>query len=204
VEYPVNDLLADAQEYEGRSFSGLDLQGKELSFKEFYGCVFTRCSFLETTFTSCRFVDCEFRECNLGLCRVKDCSFSNTRFQDSQVIGVDWTEASWPKRGFLRTIDFYSCALNHSTFIGLSLKGIDLTRCIARDVDFTEADLSRANLTHTDLSQSRFVHTDLTEADLTDATNYSIAPKLNVLKKTKFSLPEAVSLLYGLDIILTD
>lgn len=200
----MNDLLSDVEEHEGRSFSGLDLHGRELRFKAFYGCVFTRCSFLETTFISCKFVDCEFRECNLGLCRVRDCSFSNTRFQDSQVIGVDWTEASWPKRGFLRTIDFDRCALNHSTFIGLSLRGIDLTRCVARDVDFTEADLSRANLTHTDFSQSRFLHTDLTEADLTDATNYSIAPNRNVLKKTKFSLPEAISLLYGLDIILAE
>lgn len=200
----MNDQLPDAQEVEGKSFSGLDLHGQEIGFKEFYNCVFRKCSFLETTFRSCRFVDCEFRECNLGLCRVKDCSFSNTRFQDSQVIGVDWTEASWPKRGFLRTVDFQSCALNHSTFIGLGLRGIELTRCFARDVDFTETDLSRANLSHTDLSQSRFLHTDLTEADLTGATNYSIAPTRNVLKKTKFSLPEAVSLLYGLDIILTD
>jgi uncharacterized protein YjbI with pentapeptide repeats len=200
----MNDLWTDVREIEGRSFSGLDLDGQEIGFKEFYGCVFSKCSFLETTFRSCRFVDCEFRECNLGLCRVKDCSFSNTRFQDSQVIGVDWTEASWPKRGFLRTVDFRSCALNHSTFIGLSLREIELTRCVARDVDFTEADLSRADLTHTDFSQSRFLHTDLTEADLTGATNYAIAPNRNVLKKTKFSLPEAVSLLYGLDIILTD
>jgi fluoroquinolone resistance protein len=200
----MNDQLPDAQEVEGRSFSGLDLHGQEIGFKEFYSCVFRKCSFLETTLRNCRFVDCEFRECNLSLCRVMDCSFSNTRFQDSQVIGVDWTEASWPKRGFLRTVDFRSCALNHSTFIGLSLRGIELTGCVARDVDFTEADLSRADLTHTDFSQSRFLHTDLTEADLTGATNYAIAPTRNVLKKTRFSLPEAVSLLYGLDIILTD
>lgn len=201
----MTELLADAQkEYEDQSFVSLDLQGEEIRFKEFIGCVFTRCSFLETTFISCRFVDCEFKECDLGLCCVKDCSFSNTRFQDSHVIGVDWTEASWPKRGFLRTIDFSSCSINHSTFIGLSLRGIHLTRCVARDVDFTEADLTRANCTHTDFSQSRFLHTDLTEADFSDAINYSIAPNLNVLKRTKFSLPEAVSLLYGLDIILTE
>ena len=200
----MNDLLADVREVEERSFSGLDLHGQELRFKEFYGCVFFKCSFLETTLRSCRFVDCEFRECNLALCRVQDCSFSNTRFQDSQVIGVDWIEASWPKHGFLRTVDFTRCALNHSTFIGLSLRGIELTNCVARDVDFTGADLSQADLTHTDFSQSRFLHTDLTEADLTGATNYSIAPNRNVLKKAKFSLPEAVSLLYGLDIILTD
>jgi hypothetical protein len=44
----------------------------------------------------------------------------------------------------------------------------------------------------------------LTQADFTGATNYAIAASLNTLKKTKFSLPEAMSLLYSLDIILTE
>jgi fluoroquinolone resistance protein len=58
--------------------------------------------------------------------------------------------------------------------------------------------------TLTDFSNSRFQHTNLTEADFTGATNYAIAASLNTLKKTKFSLPEAMSLLYSLDIILTE
>jgi len=43
----------------------------------------------------------------------------------------------------------------------------------------------------------------LTEADLSKARNYLIDPGLNQLKKAKFSLPEAMSLLYNMDIILT-
>jgi hypothetical protein len=45
---------------------------------------------------------------------------------------------------------------------------------------------------------------DLTQADFTGARDYTIAPNLNQLKQTKFSLPEAMALLYGLDIILTE
>jgi fluoroquinolone resistance protein len=71
-------------------------------------------------------------------------------------------------------------------------------------VDFAEADLTLANCTFTDFTNSRFQHTNLTQADFTGATNYTIAPNLNTLKKTKFSLPEAMALLYGLDIVLTE
>jgi uncharacterized protein YjbI with pentapeptide repeats len=190
--------------YEDQTFRGLDLRRREIHEQEFYGCVFSGCSFLETAFVGCRFVDCQFKKCDLSLCRVEGCSFTNTRFQESQVIGVNWTEASWPKHGLLRSIGFANCALSHSTFIGLSLREINLTGCVARDVDFAEADLSRANCTQTDFADSGFLHTDLTEADFTGASNYAIDANLNLLKRTKFSLPEAMSLLYSLDIILSE
>ena len=54
------------------------------------------------------------------------------------------------------------------------------------------------------LTDSRFNHTNLTEADFSDATHYNISAVDNTLKKTRFSLPEAISLLYSLDIILKD
>lgn len=197
--------LSDARlEYDGHTFEGLVCQSEEMSSKEFYDCVFARCSFVEAVFSGCRFSDCTFKDCDLSLIRVEGCSFTNTRFERSRVMGVNWTEASWSGRRFLNTIDFFDCLISHSTFIGLSLGGINITGCIAKDVDFSEANLNKAKCTSTDFSDSRFSHTDLTEADFTGATNYVIDATLNVLKKTRFSLPEAMSLLYSLDIILTE
>ena len=199
------DLLSEgAAEYEGRTFEGLDLVGEEVRVKEFAGCTFVGCSFLETAFVECRFVDCEFARCDQSLCRVEDCSFTTVKFLDSQVIGVNWTEASWPAFGLSHAIGFARCALDHSTFIGLGLKRVEIVDCQAREADFAEADLSLADCTGTDFEGSRFLHTDLTEADFRGAKNYAIAPNLNVLRKTKFALPEAMALLYGLDIILTE
>ena len=199
------DLLSDEPaEYEDRTFEGLDLAGEEIRAKEFAGCTFVGCSFLETAFAGCRFVDCEFVRCDLSLCRVEDCSFTTVKFLDSQVIGVNWTEASWPAFGLSHTIGFERCALNHSTFIGLRLKRVEMVDCQAREVDFSEADLSLADCRGTDFEGSRFLRTDLTEADFAGAKNYTIAPNLNVLRKTKFALPEAMALLYGLDIILSE
>jgi uncharacterized protein YjbI with pentapeptide repeats len=120
------------------------------------------------------------------------------------VIGVNWTEASWPAVGLFHAIGFERCAISHSTFIGLGLRRVEIVDCQAREADFAEADLSQANCRGTDFQDSRFLHTDLTEADFTGAKNYAIAPNLNVLRKTRFALPEAMALLYGLDITLIE
>jgi uncharacterized protein YjbI with pentapeptide repeats len=201
----VTELVSDGQTaYEDQRFEGLALGGETISFKEFEGCTFARCSFLETTFRNCRFVDCAFHDCDLSLVRVQGCSFSNTKFEDSQLVGVNWTEASWPKRGLLRAIGFSRCALSHSTFLGLTLQQVTMAHCIAHDVDFAEADLSEADCRYTDFAGSRFLHTDLTGADFTGATEYAINASLNALKGAKFSLPEAMALLYGLEVVLTE
>ena len=199
-----NLLSAEQAEYEDCAFEGLELAGEEVRDKEFAGCTFTGCSFLETRFIACRFVECAFVRCDLSLCRVTDSSFTDVTFVESRAIGVDWTEASWPALGLFQRIGFERCAVSHSTFDSLLLRGIKMVNCVAHDVDFAEADLTEADFAGTDFKESRFLHTDLTRADFQRATNYAIAPGLNVLSKTRFSLPEAMALLYGLDIILTE
>ncbi len=197
-------LAADLAGHEDRTFEGLALDGGEICAKEFAGCTFTSCSFLEARFMACRFVHCSFLRCDLSLCRIDDCSFTGVKFIDSRVIGVNWTEASWPALGLYDAIGFERCAISHSTFVGLGLRRVRIIDCAAHDVDFAEANLTEATFTGTDFQDSRFWHTDLTAADFTGATNYAIAPGLNVLRKARFSLPEAMALLYGLDIILTE
>ncbi len=199
--------LSTAQsEYTSREFKNLVYSNEQLDHKVFTTCVFIKCSFRETTFSDCEFQDCIFRYCDLSLAALKNCSFKNTRFEDSQVIGVDWCDTNLTQKKFLfsKPVEFMRCALNHSTFMGLNLKNVTMSKCIARDVSFEEADLSQADCTLTDFTDSRFLRTNLTDTDFSGATNYSIAANLNIIKRTKFSLPEAMSLLYGLDIILTE
>ena len=119
------------------------------------------------------------------------------------MVGIDWTKADWsaPSLGVPITVE--SCVLNHSTFIGLNLPRISITDSMAVNVDFREADLSKADFSGSDLSDSLFLNTNLVEADLSRARNYTIAPNVNELRKAKFSLPEAMSLLYNLDIEMT-
>ncbi len=199
------DFLDSADtEFQNLTFKRLNHDKKIIEAREFYDCTFENCSFVEAAFRDCRFLGCKFKKCDLSLVSVHGSIFRDAHFENSQAIGINWTDASWPKRGFFNRLKFFECALNYSTFIGLTLKEIHIVECTARDVDFAEADLTQANCTDTDFSESRFWKTNLTEADFTGARNYAIHVGLNTLKKTKFSLPEAMSLLYSLDIILVD
>ena len=86
----------------------------------------------------------------------------------------------------------------------LDLTRSQITNCIAKETYFAETNLSKSNLTHTDFIDSKFFHTNLTRADFSGAKNYFVVYSENTLKKTKFSMPEALSLLHGLDIVLDD
>ena len=192
------------EDYRAQQFEQLTVQDEHIAYKNFDECVFQGCTFHETCFHGCRFLHCVFKNCDFQLIHVKGCTFMNARFEDSRVIGVNWTEASWPERGLLTSLHFFRCVLNHSTFMGLPLRKMTFQECIAKDVDFAEANLTQADCANTDFSQSRFFHTNLTQANFSGARNYAIAAHLNTLKQTKFSLPDAMALLYSLDIVLTE
>lgn len=190
--------------YNDQVFKEIHLRQARLVSNEFHDCTFDRCSFVETTFRNCRFVNCVFQHCDLSLMQVPNCTFAATRFESSKVMGINWTVAHWPATKLFDSIGFSKSAISHSTFIGLNLRRIQIRDCVAVNVDFRETDLSQADFTGTDLSDSLFLITDLTEADLSSASNYQIDARQNTIKDAKFSLPEAMSLLYGLDIVLLD
>jgi uncharacterized protein YjbI with pentapeptide repeats len=192
-------------DYSSEEFKKRELRGALIAHKRFEDCTFIKCGFAESTFVSCAFHDCVFTGCDLSLARLPGCSFKNVQFKDCQLIGIDWSGTAWADgRVIFKPADFTGCVLNHATFMGLAMKNVSLRKCVAREVSFEEADLTGADCRGTDFGGSRFNHTNLTEADLRGALNYAISPSDNTLKKTRFSLPEAMSLLHALDIVLTD
>lgn len=200
----MSSALCSEAHYTDEVFKEVHMEHGELASSELYECSFVRCSFVESVFRSCRFVNCAFRHCDLSLVQVPESTFSSTRFENSKVIGVNWSRAAWPTPVLGNPISFFKSAISHSTFMALSLRGIQIQDCVALDVDFREADLAGADFSGTDLSQSIFGNTNLSEADFSRARNYSIDPGRNVLKGAKFSLPGAMSLLYSMDIVLVD
>ena len=193
--------------YDSQTFRGLESRHSEARGITFLSCSFINCAFGETIFRSCKFQDCEFKQCDLSLAQVDGSTFTNTVFEDSKLIGVNWVKASWGKseiQSRFKSVDFLNCVLNYSTFMGLTLEKIRIKKCTAREVDFSEANLKQADCSFTDFTNSQFRHTDLSEADFRGSSNYFIQPHLNTLKKTRFSLPEAMSLLYNLDIEIGD
>jgi len=191
-------------EYADQSFKKVSYPNQRVVRCTFDTCKFVRCDFHETRFENCKFRDCTFEDCDLRLVRVTGSAFHSTVFKQSKVIGVNWAEGSWSKAGLLKSIGFNECDISYSTFIGLELKKMALTKCTAKEADFAEADLTQADCTYTDFVGTRFLHTNLTEADFTNARNYALDVHLNTIKRAKFSLPEAVNLLRCMDIELVE
>lgn len=195
----------DQTEYSDQTFKRLACQNAAITAKEFYDCTFQDCTFVESYLDRCRFVDCRFIACDLSLARVTGSSFRETTFERSKLIGINWTDAVWGiKGGFLTTLHFDDCTLNYATFIGISLPGMVMRGCVAKDVDFTDGDFTEADFRHTEFTDSLFVNTNLTRADFRGARGYAIAPAQNTLTGAKFMLPDAMALLYALDIVLAD
>jgi uncharacterized protein YjbI with pentapeptide repeats len=178
------------------------MDGVEIASSVFSDCSFVRCSFAKTILRSCRFLNCIFQHCDLSLARVPNAFLSGVQFEDSKTVGVSWPDAKWSGK-IQDPMVFTRCVVSHATFNGLQLKALKLRDCLAVNVDFRDANLSGADFSGTDLAESLFSSTNLTGADFSRARNYSINPGRNILTRAKFSLPEALALLYSLEIVLT-
>ena len=200
----MNDYAQFAdRDYDEQTFSELRLEGELVKSRRFYGCRFTKCVLTEVDFSGSLFNDCTFEECDLSLINVEGCEFTNVTFSACKLMGVNWAVIQQEGK-FLKPFDFINCNLNYSTFTGLKLAQVAFRECAAHDADFAECDLTRADFRHADLKDSRFLHSDLRSADFRSAMNYDITPEINEVKGAKFSLPEAVSLLRNIGIIIDD
>jgi uncharacterized protein YjbI with pentapeptide repeats len=183
--------------YEDRIFKSLNCVGQDLSGIEFYNCSFQASQFQRARWPKCRLEKCVFESCDLSLAALPETSLVDVRMTGCKMIGVNWTQVAMPF-----ALEFERCNLSQSVFMDLDLQRIAIEDCIAREVDFSGANLTRTRLCRTDFQAARFLRTNLSYSDLSGATNYQIDPTQNRLKKTIFSLPEAVSLLSAFDIIL--
>jgi fluoroquinolone resistance protein len=183
-------------------FADRDFANVGLSKKEFDTCKFIGCNFSNAEFKECKFIDCDFKDCNLSLIKINKSHFHGIYFQDSKIIGVNWTEANWPKFMPISPFKFFKCTLNYSNFYGLNLREVEIIDSIAHEVDFRDTDLTLASLTGTDFDKCLFVNTNLIEADLRGSINYNINLFNNKIKKAKFSLPDAINLLACLEIVI--
>jgi uncharacterized protein YjbI with pentapeptide repeats len=183
--------------YTEKEFKNLVRANGQIKEKEFYKCRFVSCNFFKTKFISCEFEDCTFQSCDLSLASVAGSKFLCILFKGSKTAGVNWCEIRKPG-----TFKFVDSKIDDSIFYRMDLRSINIIKCSAQNVDFVEADLSKAIFSDTDLLGSKFSRTNLSYADFSESYNYNIDPNNNKLKKTVFSLPDAVSLLNTFDLII--
>ena len=186
--------------YANQTFTKLILDEGRVENIDFQHCQFKQCKFTSVTFSKVTFTDCDFESCDLSLSKLPGCKFSEVSFKDSKLVGINWTELSWPLVKLASPLYFYGSNLSHSSFFSLPLADLIVEDCKAHDVDFREANLSHASFMGTDLQNSLFMHTNLKHADFTNATNYSIDIQSNTITQASFSLPDVLALLNSLDI----
>ena len=190
-------MTFDKERYAGEQYSRLFLTEETVREKMFDECIFTDCIFPGCRFERCRFKHCSFKKCDLSNIIPMNSEFHDVTFTDCKAIGIDWTRAQ-----VFKEISFTDSLINYSNFTFRKLLNIVIKKCEAKDVSFVENDLTGANFRYTDFENATFYKTNLTEVDFTGAVNYAIDVNNNTFKKTRFSLPEALSLLNGLDIVI--
>ncbi len=187
----------DKDAYSQETFSKLILTEETVESKVFDECEFVDCSFIGCRFEKCRLLNCGFEKCDLSNMIPMNSEFREVKFTNCKAIGIDWTRA-----GKIKELSFVECLVNYSNFRLLKLPKIVMKKCEVKEADFIETDLKDSVLAGSDFENSIFFKTDLSGVDFTHATNYTIDVNNNTLKKTRFSLPEALSLLSNLDIIV--
>ncbi len=183
----------------GKRFEEVTYEDKHVVARNFTRCTFYKSNLKGCVFEDCSFIDCTFESCDLSLIKLKHTSINGVKIIDSKAIGIVWYDAGNPF-----AVGFTNSRISYCSFFGKSMKKAQFINCMANEVDFSECDLTQADFRGTDLSGATFANTDLTKANFAGARNYLIDTKTNKIKKAKFSLPEALSLLYGLDIIIEE
>lgn len=192
-------------------------EATKLTKAEFGSCKIRNChsqriDLSGTVFEDCTFINCDFSNATISGTRFVDCTFNSCK-----LLGWNWAKAGIPLR-----IALTGCNCTEGNFFGVRLKKATLTKNNFTNADFGDTDFSYSNLSGSDFSGARFLnaklmHTDFSEgifagtrflnanlsfADFRRAAAYAIDIRCNIVRQAHFSLPDAVGLLCGLDIVV--
>jgi uncharacterized protein YjbI with pentapeptide repeats len=115
--------------------------------------------------------------------KLKGTTLNNAVFKDCKIMGVNFMDCI----DFLFTVQFESCILDYSSFMGKKMLKTRFVKTSLKEVNFGQTNLSGSVFQETDMAGAIFSQTDLTAANLTNAFNYALDPELNSIKKAIFS-----------------
>lgn len=165
-------------------------------------CTFERCHFADMALNDVVFANCAFTACTFRNVDVAGLGMQNASFRASACIGVDWSETRRRGRLFPLFKEIHGCTLKFNNFFKMKLPKMSVADSSLLDCAFMECDLSGSSFRRVDFQDTTFQECNLTKADFREAINYRINTAANRISKARFSMPEAVGLLCGLDIII--
>ncbi len=163
---------------------------------EFVNCTFLSIDASNSIFNTAKFEDCIFDSCNLSNCKWNDAQLQNVRFSNCKMIGNSFEGA----KPFLLEIHFKDCAVNLSSFYGLTLKECSLLKSNFSECEFSDGNFSGSNFQESIFSGAVFLNTNLADCDFRYCLDYAIDPVQNRIKQAKFSASEISGLLHSFQI----
>lgn len=183
--------------FENAKFSNILDIPNQLNDIEFYNCTFINIDFLEKKLNSVKFLECHFKNSNLSNCSIANCNIRDTKFENCKLLGINWSAV---KSVF--NLHISESILDYSIFHNLKMNYSTFTECSIKNAEFEESNLEGTVFYNTNLAESVFNRCNLKNCDMREAHNYFIDIKNNNVKDIKVSLPEAITLLTGIDIIV--
>jgi len=184
--------------FEDITIENEDFGQKPFTRGEYEQCRFIQCNFSATDLSNCRFIDCIFEGCNLSNAKISQTAFRDVKFIQCKMLGLHFDTC----QAYGVSFSFENCILNHSSFYGTAIKKTIFRNCQLLETDYTGADLSGALFDNCNLFRATFENTNLEKADFTTATDYTIDPTLNKIKKARFGVMGLAGLLTRYDIII--
>jgi fluoroquinolone resistance protein len=196
------DRLADSGGYA----VDLDLSeglapGQVLERIELEGCRFDGNVLEEAVLRECVLTDCVLNGVNLSMAALDGSRFTDCRFVDCKALAVSWGRAA-PAPLSTRPWDFERCRLDLGSFREAEAAGSSFVGCSMREVDLAGADLQRAELTGCDLSGATFAGTDLRGAGLLGSSGYVIDPGENRVRGLRVDTLGAGGILRALGLVV--
>lgn len=182
--------------FEDEEFPGSDEQTDFPTEEcEFLSCTFSGLNLSEKSFKNSRLVECTFKNCNLSNIDLTGSSLRDVTFKDCKLVGVNFSNTT-----SLFELNFSKCVLHYSVFQELKIQKSFFKACDLKEADFTGSDLKDSSFEEARLQGCQFSRCNLGACDFRGATEYFINFENNNVKKSKFSLPEAMTLLNQFDV----
>jgi fluoroquinolone resistance protein len=184
--------------FSGESFKGINTGPTSFPKGEYESCRLLDCAFTGVNLAGFIFSECVFENCDLSNAMIKGTVFRDVAFKSCKMLGLRFDQC----HTFLVSFSFENCVLDFSSFYGLKIKQTAFKACKLKDVDFTEADVSKSSFHQSDLYRAVFDRTNISQSDFRTAYNFSINPESNTMTRAKFSAGNLSGLLdkYMLDI----
>lgn len=182
----------------GKKISFKDYNADQIEKGEYEECEFLGINFSGHDLSDYRFSGCDFKDCDFSNAKILRTALREIVFKNCKLIGINFEDA----HPFNLSFRFEDCILNHSSFYKLDIRKTVFKNCSLNEADFTETDLSNSVFQGCDLTSAVFDRTILESSDFRNASNFSINPNHNQLKKAKFSRNNLSGLLSGFQITI--